>query len=281
MMMFLMWLYLLFLISFYLFVINKYSSEAHEDYTLCGYNCNLTSCTMKWHDFWPDYHPPSTAIGKKSQVQLGNFNPAWIFAIMQCVWGVWMVSEVSGICFESVWKVSGRSLEGVCYVPRSLLDVVWKVFWRCLESVWKVSGMCLESVWKVSGMCLECIWRTSGRCLKASWRPLESIKSEQVNSGQVKSGQVKSGKVKSGQVRSEIGQAVFWILFEVFLEVVWNVSGRLREGIWKASIQDRSSGAGQVGTGQVRTGQVQTGRLGTGQARTGQVRTGQALSWMN
>ena len=55
------------------------------------------------------------------------------------------------------------------------------------------------------------------------------------------------------------------------------MSGRLREGIWKASIQDRSSGAGQVGTGQVRTGQVQTGRLGTGQARTGQVRTGQAF----
>ena len=64
------------------------------------------------------------------------------------------------------------------------------------------------------------------------------------------------------------------------------MSGRLLEGIWKASIRDRSSWSGQVGTvqaetDQVRTGQVQTGRLRTGQARTGQVRTGQALYWMN
>ena len=67
---------------------------------------------------------------------------------------------------------------------------------RWLESVLKASG----GVWKVFGMCLEGLW-----------------------------------KVGTGNVRSGIGQAVLWILFEVFLEGVWKESERCLKGVWKSS----------------------------------------------
>ena len=59
-----------------------------------------------------------------------------------------------------------------------------------------MSGRCLEGAWKVPKRCLEGILKVSGKCLEDLW------------------------KVGTGKVRSGIGQAVFWILFEVFLEGV-------------------------------------------------------------
>ena len=89
-----------------------------------------------------------------------------------------MVSEVSGMCFASVWKVSGRSLK----VSARYLEVCCMLFGRCLQGVCKVSRRCMKDVWKVVGKCLEGVWKVSGRCL-------ECVLKASVKLGQVKSGQ--------------------------------------------------------------------------------------------
>ena len=79
----------------------------------------------------------------------------------------------------------GRCLEDLLKVSARYLEVCWMSFGRCLQGVFKVSRRCMKGVWKVVGKCLEGLW-----------------------------------KVGTGKVRSGIGQAVFWILFKVFLEGV-------------------------------------------------------------
>ena len=66
-----------------------------------------------------------------------------------------------------------------------------------------MSGKRLEGVCKVSQRRLECVLKASGK--------------HHVGTGQFRTGHVRTAQVGTGQVQSGIGQAVFWILFEVFL----------------------------------------------------------------
>ena len=79
----------------------------------------------------PPTHPPATHPPTRNlqPIFFKHLGVEGVFGVSgECLESVWIVSLVSGVSFESVWRMS------------------WKCLYGCLVSNWKVFGGCMKRV---------------------------------------------------------------------------------------------------------------------------------------